>query len=259
VRTSTSKTFKTIAFLVILVLVIVSSGKIASAFRIKLVDLSAPALKFARDLASLPRKIMPFAYLSEENNRLRSRITFLTSKIKEMNAVAEENNRLNDLLGFKKSAPYAMVPAQVIGRDPSNWSNSLIIDKGSVHGIKRNSAVLSVAGLVGRTTDVGRYSSKVLLISDPNSKVGVVIQKNRQGGILTGRPDGKCRMIYIALDSDVAIGDKVITAGFGGIFPKNVLAGSVAGIDKEPGRLYKYAVVKPAQDLSKIEEVLCIK
>ena len=111
----------------------------------------------------------------------------------------------------------------------------------------------------GRVRAVGRRSAKILLITDPNSKVGVVIQKNRQGGILLGRPDGKCKIIYIAMDSDVAPGDKVVTAGFGGIFPKDILVGEVVKVEKEPGRLYKYAVVRTAEDLSRLEEVLCIR
>jgi len=119
--------------------------------------------------------------------------------------------------------------------------------------------VLSTKGLIGRVLEVGRYSAKVLLITDPNSKVGVMIQRNRQGGILVGRPDGWCRMIYIALDSDVMPGDKVITAGFSTIFPKDIFVGVVVRVDKEPGRLYKSAVIKTADDLSKLEEVLCIR
>ena len=77
--------------------------------------------------------------------------------------------------------------------------------------------------------------------------------------MLVGRPDGKCRMIYIALDSDVAIGDRVLTAGLGSIFPKDILVGEVLTVDKEPGRLYKYAVIKTAEDLSMLEEVLCLR
>jgi rod shape-determining protein MreC len=119
--------------------------------------------------------------------------------------------------------------------------------------------VVSTKGLVGRTVEVGRRSTKVLLITDPNSKVGVLIARNRHGGVLIGRPDARCRMIYISPDADVSIGDKVITAGLGGIFPKGMLVGEVVKIDKEPGRLYKYAVVKPADDLSKLEEVLCVR
>jgi rod shape-determining protein MreC len=66
-------------------------------------------------------------------------------------------------------------------------------------------------------------------------------------------------MIYISLDSDASEGDKVITAGFGSVFPKNMLVGTVVKVDREPGRLYKYAIVDPAQDMSKLEEVLCIR
>jgi rod shape-determining protein MreC len=128
-----------------------------------------------------------------------------------------------------------------------------------VDGLSRNRAVISTKGLVGRIVELGKRSAKVLLITDPNSKVGVMIQRNRQGGILVGTPDGKCRMIYIALDSDVAAGDRVLTAGLGSIFPKDVLVGEVVSVDKEPGRLYKYAVIKTAEDLSRMEEVLCIR
>jgi len=162
-------------------------------------------------------------------------------------------------LNFRKTIPFTTIPAQVIGRDPSNWSNSLIIDKGLNGGIKQNRAVLSTKGLVGRVLEVGVYSAKILLITDPNSKVGVMIQRNRQGGILIGLPDGRCKIIYIALDSDVMPGDKVITAGFGTIFPKDILVGEVLRVDKEPGRLYKSAVIKTAEDLSKLEEILCIR
>ena len=128
-----------------------------------------------------------------------------------------------------------------------------------MNGLRDNRAVLFTKGLVGRLVEVGRSSAKVLLITDPNSKVGVLIQRNRQGGILVGRPDGKCRVVYIALDSDVMQGDKVITAGFGSVFPKDIMVGEVVKVGKEPGRLYKYALIKTAEDLSRLEEVLCIK
>ncbi len=186
-------------------------------------------------------------------------MNLLSRRIDELKILSDENERLKNFINFRKNIPYYTVPASIIGRDPSNWSNSIIIDKGSGDGVRQNRAVLSTKGLVGRVLEVGRRSAKILLISDPNSKVGVMIQRNRQGGILTGRPDGRCKMIYISLDSDVAPGDKVITAGLGEIFPKGVLVGEVIKVDKEPGRLYKYAVVKTADDLSRLEEVLCIK
>lgn len=254
-----NKIFKFLILAALLTFFLINSKTITSSTRVKLIDLSSSPLKAAGSLASVFKSIMPFASLREENRLLRERVNMLTRRLNETKILYEENEQLKNFINFRRTIPYTTIPSQVIGRDPSNWSNSLIIDKGYNSGVRQNKAVISTKGLVGRVVEVGRYSSKILLITDPNSKVGVVIQKNRQGGILTGRPDGKCKMIYIALDSDVSPGDKVITGGFGSIFPKDIIVGEVERIDKEPGRLYKNAVVKPVEDLSKLEEVLCIK
>lgn len=248
-----------LAVVAFLVFLIANSKTIQNPLRAKLLDPSAMPLKALKSIGDISRKIIPFASLSEENRLLRERIELLQRRIEDSKLISAENERLKGILGFKNAIPYETIPAEVIGRDPTNWSNSLIIDKGTVQGVRQSKGVISMRGLVGRVLETGRYSSRILLITDPNSKVGVVIQRNRQGGILIGRPDGMCKMIYIALDSDVAKGDKVITAGFGSIFPKGVLIGEVVDVGKEPGRLYKYAIIHPAQDMTKLEEVLCIK
>lgn len=251
--------FKFLVVAVILVLLAVNSKTIVSPIRAKLTDAISVPLKAIRGICEFSGRIMPFASLREENRVLRARIDLLNRHLEESKILAAENQRLKDILDFKNAAVYSTIPAEVIGRDPSNWSNSLIIDKGTTQGIKQNKAVISMKGLVGRVLEIGRYSAKILLITDPNSKVSAVIQRNRQGGMLVGRPDGKCKMIYIALDSDIVKGDKVITAGFGSVFPRGILIGEVEDIGKEPGRLYKYAIVRPAQDMTKLEEVMCIK
>jgi len=251
--------FKTLVVFSILILIIFKSGTIGSAIRSAASGVVKPALEALNAASSAVADILPFASLRNENKLLRDRLSLVTRQIEEIKVIYDENKRLKELLNVRKTIPYATVPAQVIGRDPSNWSNSLIIDKGAAHGVNNAKAVISPRGLVGRVVELGRYSAKVLLITDPGSKVGVLIQRNRQGGILVGMPDGKCKMIYISLDSDVSEGDKVITAGFGTVFPKNMLVGTVMRVDREPGRLYKYAIVDPAQDMSKLEEVLCIR
>lgn len=250
---------KILLVFLVLFLVVVNSKVTSSPLRTKATEFGAGVLGTSHSASSFLGSLIPFAGYRQENRALKEQIALLNTRLEESKTVDEENQRLRDFLEFRKIVPYSTVPAQVIGRDPSNWSNSLIIDKGANSQVRQNKAVLSTKGLVGRVVEVGRRSSKVLLISDPNSKVGVVILRNRQGGILVGRPDGKCKMIYIALDSDVKEGDKVITAGLGTVFPKDVVVGDVVKVGKEPGRLYKYAIVKPAQELSKLEEVLCIK
>lgn len=258
-RTEKNKIAAVVVILFFLILVAFNSKTISNPLRIKLLEKASPSLKGYHAVIRAFQRVLPFAALREENAALKGRVELLKQKIEEYKFISNENNRLKDVLNFRKSVPFATIPAQVVGRDPSNWANSIIIDKGYNQGIRPNRAVLSTGGLVGRVLEVGTNSSKILLITDPNSKVGVMIHRNRQGGILAGRPDGKCRMIYIALDSDVTRGDRVITAGYGTIFPKNIVAGEVISVSKEPGRLYKNAIVRPAQDLSKLEEVLCIK
>jgi len=257
-----TKKFKISIILVVIILSIIlaaNSKNFTSPLRIKIIDVLSPLLKSVHSCYSLVGRAMPFKSLREESRILRARIEMMNRKIEEMKVLSEENDRLKTLLDFKKTIPFATIPAQVIGRDSTNWSNSIIINKGLIQRVSRNRAVISTKGLVGRLVEVGRYSSKILLITDPNSRVGVLIQRNRQGGILVGRPDGKCKMIYISLDSDTAVGDKVISAGFGSIFPKDILVGEVIKVGKEPGRLYKYAIVKPSEDMSRLGEVLCIR
>ncbi len=258
-RNQKSVILKVLIVIALVVFLAINSGSPTSAFRINLLDLFSSPLKVISQATSFLGSIVPFHSLRQENVDLRGRIDVLNRKIETYKVIQDENDRLKSFLGFRKTIPYTALPAQVIGRDPSNWSNSLIIDKGLSAGISRNKAVISTKGLVGRIIELGLRSAKVLLITDPNSKVGVIIQRNRHGGMLVGRPDGKCRMIYISLDSDVAIGDRVLTAGLGSVFPKDIIVGEVSSVEKEPGRLYKYAVIKTAEDLSRLEEVLCLR
>lgn len=258
-RNKKSVILKSLVVVALFAFLAVNSGAPTSTFRISLLDVFSSPLKALSSVSEFLKSIVPFHSLREENKNLRDRINTLNRKIETYKVIQDENDRLKGFLDFRRTAAYTTVPAQVIGRDPSNWSNSIIINKGLTAGVRQNKAVVSPKGLVGRVVELGKGSAKIMLITDPNSKVGVIIQRNRQGGILTGSPNGKCRMVYIALDSDVAIGDRVLTAGMGSAFPKDILVGEVSSVDKEPGRLYKYAVIKTAEDLSRLEEVLCLK
>jgi rod shape-determining protein MreC len=244
-----------VIFAVILVVLISSAARFV---RINITDTSTPLLKGLHSFFRILERLTPFSALEEENRALHEKVDLLIRIQEENKVINDDNVRLRNLIDFRKAIPFVSIPAQVIGRDPSNWSNSLIIDKGSSSGVKANMAVISTRGLVGRIVEAGKLSSKILLITDPNLKVGVLIRRNRQGGILTGRSAGRCKIIYISLDSDVRPGDKVMTAGFGSVFPKGILIGEVEEVGKEEGRLYKYAILKPSQDLSRLEEVLCI-
>ncbi|HPM42840.1 MAG TPA: rod shape-determining protein MreC [Candidatus Omnitrophota bacterium] len=258
-RTHKNRPINVLILVVLLALVLANSKTVSSPFRMKIADSVSVPISYAKGIKGFLSGISPWKTLSDENKALRAQNEILARQLDEAKTLVSENERLRELLDFRKSTPYTTIPAQVIGRDPTNWSNSIIIDKGSTAGLKVNKAVISTKGLVGRVLELGRYSAKVLLITDPNSKVGVLIQRNGQGGMMVGRPDGNCKMLYIALDSDVRSGDKIISAGFGSIYPKGILVGEVTKVERESGRLYKCAVIRPAQDMAKLEEVLCIR
>ena len=244
----------------LLTLLLVTKPNIFAPNRISALNTLSPILKALDSASGLVRRFLPFASYREEIRSLSARSNILSQEITRLKHLEAENDRLRNLLYFKKKLRFATtIPAEVIGRDPSNWSNSIIIDKGMLQSVRPNMAVISPKGLVGRVIETGRSSSKVLLITDPDSKDGAILEKTRQGGIVVGRHSSTCRMIYISLDTDIAAGDKVFTAGYGGIFPKDIFIGEVVGYGKEPGRLYKYAVLRTSQAFSKLEEVFCIR
>ena len=178
-RSQNKNILKVLLVFTILFLVVINSRATPSPLRTKATELGAGVLKTSHGASSFFASLIPFAGYRHENRALREHVALLNTKLEAAKTTSEENQRLRDFLEFRKIVPYSTVPAQVIGRDPSNWSNSLIIDRGANSGVRSNKAVLSTKGLVGRVVELGRRSSKVLLISDPNSKVGVVVLRNR--------------------------------------------------------------------------------
>jgi len=120
---------------------------------------------------------------------------------------------LANLLSLKHKMPYKVVAASVIGRDPSNWAASLIIDKGSSSGIRRGAVSVSYLGLVGRITDVRSDTSTVTLINDPNISVSARVQRSRQEGLVCGSLGGTLLMKFLPKDCDIAAGIESLRRG----------------------------------------------
>lgn len=195
----------------------------------------------------------------QENRRLKKELGLLKAKITSLEEVRLENARFYKLLDFKERLPYETIVCQVIGRDPSNWFDTIIINKGKNNGIKDEAVVLSYAGLVGRVIEAGPSISKVMLITDPSSKIAARIQRTRDEAILEGMYNDLCRMKYLSLESKVLKGDKVITSKHSQIYPGGLLIGEVISIKEDVFGLYKIALIRPEVKLLKLEEILCIR
>ena len=150
------------------------------------------------------------------------------------------------------------MPARVVGRDPSILSSTIVIDKGFRDGVTLNMPVISPNGIVGLVLTVSRDSSRIMLINDKNSRIDVLVQENREIGILEGSTDGSTRLSYIDSEVPVRVGDSIVTAGVGDSFPKGLPVGDVIKIEKPISDLFQVITVDPKTDLGNLEEVLLI-
>jgi len=191
-----------------------------------------------------------------------------TALKREVDALKVENSRyreqlftydrLKALLQFKQSLNIPAVAAQVIGLDPTGWFNSVIIDKGTSAEISMDMPVVNASGVVGRVVSVSPHYAKILLLIDQNSAVDSLIQRSRDRGMVRGLGRETCSLDYMIKTSDVQEGDKVVTSGLGGVYPKGIPIGQVIHVEDSPGDLFKHITVKPAVDFSRLEEVLVI-
>lgn len=193
-----------------------------------------------------------------QNERLKREIDLLRNKLNSVNEIYLENKRLKNLLSFKQKSAYKVIAARIIGRAVDNWSSLVLIDKGSYNGIKRGFVVITPLGLAGRVIETTDSTSKVILINDPSFGVSAIVERSRQEGLVSGTLGQSLIMKYLTKDSDIKVSDVIITSGLTSAYPKGLLIGSVVNIGEEFSGLSRYAIIKPAIDLSSIEEVFII-
>ncbi|HWR16434.1 MAG TPA: rod shape-determining protein MreC [Terriglobales bacterium] len=195
----------------------------------------------------------------QENEDLRNEIVQM--KMREIRLVEDANQarRLQLLLGFKQQYIAKTVAAQVISTTGSEFSRAVYIDKGAKDGLAADMPVVSPEGVVGKILRVFPSTSLVLLINDPTSGAGVILEKSRLQGIVKGSPNanGSIVMRNVMADEKVEVGDRILTSGGDRVFPKGMLVGTVAAA--APGQDFFLNIkVKPAAAITRLEEVLVI-
>ena len=182
-------------------------------------------------------------------------IADLEQKVSNHDEVVAENIRLRQMLNYKSAHPeFTMTLAGIITKDFGTWTNPFTIARGENDGIKPNMAVVVPSGVVGFVTDVYPNSARVQTFLDPRSAIGVIVQRpeSRLAGVVKG--DGN----HIAREGDVLVGDKLITSGYGGIYPKGLLVGNVLSIENDTEGFVKNAIIQPTVDFHRLEEVFII-
>ncbi len=194
-----------------------------------------------------------------ENRQLRRDLEFFQGQNTQLREAAAATERLTALLEFKSQALPVMIAAQVIGRDTGTWYRTIILNKGERDGVHPDMGVITPAGVVGRIVKTTAVTSVVLLVIDPNNAIPGLIQRTRDEGIVEGTLQGLAHLKYIPLLSNVRNGDRVVTSGLVGGFPRGLAIGTITKIDREEGALFQSAELTPDVDPYRVEEVLVIE
>jgi rod shape-determining protein MreC len=219
------------------------------------ITVTALAVQGARDVWA---GYIDLRAVRKENQQLRGEVAILKRRIDQLAEQALETQRLQRLLALRETSAAPLIAARVIGKDATNWFKTVLLDRGSGDGIRRNLPVITPDGLVGRVVEVTPTTAKVQLLTDPVSAAGGLLQRTRVTGIVVGSFAAGARVRYLPLMADVAVGDEVVTSGMGGVFPKGIPVGRITAVERKSGALFQEAALRPAVDLSRLEEAFVL-
>jgi rod shape-determining protein MreC len=223
-----------------------------------LADIGTRADRFAQAITEIET-------LRTDNANLRTevdRLTLENVQLREAAFAAQQAAKLGDIA---KTLPFKTVTAAVIARDPSNILATIVLGTGSDDGVRTGHVVLSEQGLVGRVSEVGTNYSKVVLITDPSSTVSALVEGSRATGIVRGQYGDSLIMDWLLQSEKVKVGDVVVTAGLGlgdelrSLYPKGLVIGKIVQLQNAEAAAYQRAIIAPAVDLRRLENVLVVK
>ncbi|MHB1350048.1 MAG: rod shape-determining protein MreC [Desulfobulbaceae bacterium] len=197
--------------------------------------------------------------IRDENKRLWKELQECRDAANRNREALATNTRLRKLLQFKESTDLPAVAARIVGKDPSLWFRSVVIDRGENDGVAKGMPVMSGDGVVGQVFAVSPNFAKVLLAISPSSAIDVLLQKSRVRGILKGAGSLTCKLDYVLKTVDVQEGDQVVTAGYGGLFPTGMPVGVVSRVVKQRRGMFLEIEVTPTVDFLTLEDVLVIQ
>jgi rod shape-determining protein MreC len=194
---------------------------------------------------------------SRENEELKRENDALKLRVNQLQSKAAESDRLAALLNFRQSQhDVPMLAARVIGTSADTASQTIYLDRGERDGIRHNMGVITPDGVVGKVIESYRDTAQVLLLTDKDSGVGAMLSESRIQSPVGGTGEPLLSMKYIPTDDKVNVGEQVVTSGMDRIFPRDLPVGTVAEI--KTGRPFQQVRVRPAANLSRLEEVIVL-
>jgi rod shape-determining protein MreC len=203
--------------------------------------------------------------LEADNQRLKVENDQLRASEQALRGVEAENLRLKSALGYQGHASFALVSAHVIGRSPSNWWSTVVIDKGTADFVQKEMPVVTPDGLVGKVVNVDERSSIVLLVSDENCRVAATVEGTKEQGIVRVDVRGhrtsnnirpRMTLDFLSRFAPLQPGQKVFTSGAGSVYPPGILIGQI--VEFKSRELDGVAVIEPAVDIAALADVFVI-
>lgn len=193
--------------------------------------------------------------LKEKNRFLRKENTRIAYENEHLQDALLENIRLKKLLQFKYKVNYELVPAKVIGQSPQNLLTGLLLSSEEIHKIKKNSAVMTSEGLVGKIVKIAHNYAICQILLDPNSRVSAKVQRNREIGIIKWNGASGFLLDHIPTTTKIMAGDVIFTSGLSQIYPTNIKIGVVTFVQENTHELFKSIEVRPSVNFNTLEEV----
>jgi rod shape-determining protein MreC len=200
----------------------------------------------------------------EESVRLREQVARLEMLLLEKQQQALEAERLRGLLGLREATRLPAVSAEVVARQGLPWFRSIVVNQGRRAGVRLDAAVLAPAGVVGRVVALAEDAARVQILLDRDCSLGVLVERSRVSAIVQGQVGladsgtAELRMKYVPALADIQEGDRVLTSGLDGIYPKGQLVGHVRSVGP-PAGLFRDVVVIPSVAFDRVEEVLIVQ
>ncbi len=214
---------------------------------------------FIRTLRGWWRHYFQLASVSRENDRLQAALEKARFQNHRMHELELENARLRRLLQLDLPKDHGMVTAEVIARNPSAWFHGFIVNCGRADGIQTGCPVMTPDGAVGVVVSVSRHYAKVQTLMDPGCAIDGMAQHSRARGMVKAADAGALGFVYFLRRNSVAVGEKILTSGMDGIFPKGILVGTVADIQDRPESLFRRIKIDSPVDTETLEEVMILK
>lgn len=240
------------------------SSYVRSAVATMLTPAQSLMMKVTNAIEGFTEYFTEFDRLKAENEALKRELAEYKNKFYEIDDIVKMNEWLYEYLELaREHTDFNLIVADIVGHEVGNYMTVFTLNVGTEDGVTADMSVITSDGIVGYVTEAGTNWSKVLTIIESASAVGAYVERTGELGLIEGsfdlRSSGLCKLTYLATDSDVKVGDRVLSSGLGSIYPRGLVIGIVESIEPDQYSRTVTAYVRPAADLEDLTRVMVIK